>query len=246
MIQQFFKFGEFDSRDYSCVVSKNTLFSAPMRAFNAEPMYGRSGDVYLSQKRWNNHYESYDVIFYGEKDIGRVLNDVKQKIYGNEGYQALEDFEDAETYREAFIESEFIPDRVALNSGHAKVNLRFSCKPQKFLKIVQPLVYTAQELEEGVFVPNPTKREAVPNIEFAASEEAGGMGFGNFLLSFSNLEVDKTYTFNGETLLAKDDDGMVKNRSFTFSGEFTIPEDGAALSAWGMRSLTVEPRWWRL
>ena len=197
---------------------------------------GRNGDLIISNKR----YQNVDIVYHCM--IGKHFSLNYQLLCAyllkSPGYHQLEDSFHPDHYRMAVFDSSIEPEMQALNK-HGTFDLKFSCKPQMWLKSgEESITYTSE-----AYLTNPTSFIAKPLIRVYGSGEVtvGGRALRveNSIYSYVDIDSELEECYYG----ANNCNGMVTLRT---NNEFPILSPG---SNWvglgtGITKVILTPRWW--
>lgn len=124
-------FGGLDTSDYGIAITGSGTFSAPERDVDFIEVPGRNGDLSIDNGRYKNIEVTYPANI--PRQFAAKFDQFRAAISRKRGYQRLEDTYHPDEYRQGVLVEGLDPDVTALNRG-GQFNLRFNCKPQRFLK----------------------------------------------------------------------------------------------------------------
>lgn len=230
-------FGGINSRDYDAFVSIYETFDAPERVIEAVEVPGRSGDLIIDKGTFRNVEQKYSLIFTDAEKMKAYCN----AVYSQTGYRRLEDSRHPEEYRLAHISGKASPKASGYRASAGAVDLTFTCKPQRFLKIGEQAV-TITKTDEKAFE-NPTRYTALPLIRVYGS---GTLTIGNGTLTVSEHEreyIDIDSDIGDCYFGAENMNGYVSVTRHEFP---TLPAGTTGVTLDGITKVEITPRWWRL
>lgn len=155
-------FGGVNSADFGIYISGEGVFDAPKRAVEMVSVPGRNGEIAIDQ----GHYENIEVVYPAFNyestmdDFVERLSDFRNAIVSQIGYQRLSDTFHPDEYRMALYTEGLEIAPIMYNTA-AKFELKFNCKPQRFLTSGEEAVAVTNRQ----VVTNPTQYEAMPLLE---------------------------------------------------------------------------------
>lgn len=212
------------SKEYDRPVKESTRVSIP----------GRSGDLFISNKRWANLPLTFNCYIRDEFQTNYTM--LSEFLNSRKGYCVLETSGQPEIYRMASFVSSISPDMRQFNRAGA-FSIDFDCKPQRFLKSGTVM----EEITSGTSITNPTAFQAQPLIRIYGN---GVLTIGTQTVTVANntyayVDVDSEIMdcFYGTTNL---------NSKVTLSGhEFPVLEPGSnAITFTDITKVEITPRWW--
>lgn len=124
-------FGGLDTSDYGIAITGSGTFSAPERDVDFIEVPGRNGDLSIDNGRYKNIEVTYPANI--PRQFAAKFGNFRADISRKRGYQRLEDTYHPDEYRQGVLVEGLNPDVTALNRG-GQFDLKFNCKPQRFLK----------------------------------------------------------------------------------------------------------------
>ena len=185
------QFGGVDSRDYGIYITGAAVYNAPERDVELVNVPGRNGAIILDNGHWNNIEITYPAGSFAPDQATFAANFAafRNAIVSQVGYQRLTDGYNAGEYRIAAYLSGLEVDPAGIGQA-GQFEIRFNCKPQRFLTSGETLATVAAS---GDTVTNPTLYESSPLI---VAEGYGKIGFNGFEMEIFNTPIG-TVTING-------------------------------------------------
>lgn len=155
-------FGGVNSRDYGIYITGKGVHDAPKRVVEKIVIPGRNGALAIDQGRYENIVVTYPAFAFGKnrEEFQGKIDAFRNAVAAQIGYQRLEDTYRPDEYRMALFDSGVEVD-IGPYGATGKFELRFECKPQRFLKDGEIPI----EIENGEqTVINPTEHTAEPLI----------------------------------------------------------------------------------
>ena len=199
---------------------------------------GRDGDLVISNKR----YQNVDLVYHCmiKKDFLSNYQALSAQLLKSPSYHRLEDSFHPDHYRMAVFDSSIEPEMLAHNK-HGTFDLKFSCKPQMWLKEGEvPITYTA-----GTFLTNPTAFTAKPLIRvYGTGEVTVGsrtVRVDNGTYPYVDIDCEMEECYYG----ANNCNPMVTLKT---NNDFPVLAPGnnwVGLGS-GISRVVLTPRWWTL
>lgn len=219
MIKHNLTYGNVSANDHGIYISGEGVYNAPERVVELVSIPGRNGALTIDQGHFDNITIEYPCFTFAtsQEEFRRIVNNFKNAMIAQGGYQRLQDDYNPNEYRMAlFVEGiEFEP----VQYGRAcTFTLTFNCKPQRYLTIGDDEV----TVSDGDTINNPTLYDAEPllmvegygdvefngyhiNIENATMGRLLLVNRGSNTLSFASVNNGRiTKTFNSEQLQTAD------------------------------------------
>ena len=208
----------------------------PARKLTTTPIPGSNRQVVEMEDAWETYEQKYR-LFVGDvsqDSIQQALSNVARVLYKT-GWQVLIDDYEPDYYRMAYYEGPFDVENRRTRVGIFDAS--FVCRPERFLTSGS----TAQSIESGYAITNPTAFNAKPLIKIT------GSGTGNLVVG------DTTMTFTGIVdYLYIDCDRMdvyrlpSENRNNLMTGDFPVLKPGENIIAFtgGITACEITPKWW--
>ena len=232
-MMNFFVYDGKNSQDLGLLISGEKTYNSPSRDVTTVSIPGRSGDLIIDNRRYNNVEISYTVSF--RKDVPEKTRALKAWLLSNAGYRRLEDTYQPEYFRLAAI-SNATAFEISINR-YGTAELIFNCNPFLFSKGGEQTVSIPAS---GGRIYNPEYFESQPIITV--------YGNGNGVLSVNNInynlsDIDGYVTINSDVgLVYKGTEN--KNSTVNFI-EFPTLQVGENIIDWtgGITKIEIIPRW---
>lgn len=170
MRQDYFKFGDVDSREFDALVFERDTLSTPAKQVETTTVPRRSGDLLLPGHRFANVSHSYDVIML--RQFRRNYEALRNRLLGAEGYQRLEDSFHPDEFYTAYFASAIEPDIHTRDGQAGRFRLTFTRKPQRWLKSGEKNTLFAYS--SATDLKNPTAWPCYPLIQVRSTNLSGG------------------------------------------------------------------------
>lgn len=236
MFEHYITFAGKNSRDYGVWISGGGTFNAPARDIELISVPGRNGDLTLDNGRYENITVTYPA-FISRRFAANVAG-IREFLSAQVGYKRLEDTYHPDEFRLAMYSGGFEVETAPRNLA-GTFELKFNCKPQRFLKVGEETVTFAGNGN----IYNPTLYPAKPLIR--------AYGTGTFTINgitvqikaanqYTDIDCELMDAFKGST-------NCNSNIVLNANGDFPVIAPGLnAVSKSGITSLQITPRWWRL
>lgn len=232
-MMNFFVYDGKNSQDLGLLISGEKTYNSPSRDVTTVSIPGRSGDLIIDNRRYNNVEISYTVSF--RKDVPEKTRALKAWLLSNAGYRRLEDTYQPEYFRLAAI-SNATAFEISINR-YGTAELIFNCNPFLFSKGGEQTVSIPAS---GGRIYNPEYFESQPIITV--------YGNGNGVLSVNNInynlsDIDGYVTINSDVGLAYK--GTENKNSTVNFIEFPTLQVGENIIDWtgGITKVEIIPRW---
>lgn len=231
-------FNGITSNSLGVAISGEGSFDSPSRDMTVLTIPGRNGDLIIDNGRFANVTVTYPAFVYG--DLPATAAQIRAWLMSPLGYARLEDDYHPDEFRQAIFSGTVGFDTTAWNQ-HAEFEIKFNCKPQRFLKSGETPVSVAS----GGTITNPTPFTALPNIRVTASGAVNGtLTINGTIVTFTSppfttifLNCDTQECYNGVNNLNQYMSGLFP---VLVSGENTVTFDG------NITAVSITPRWWRI
>ena len=227
------------STDYGIVVEELPSYFYPERPFNHKAVNGKNGDALLDPARYENVKKVYKLACYDpNKTFYESAVALSTWLHSSgSDYLRLEDSYEPSSYRMAVYEEANEIDNIEGIAG--KVEVTFSCMPQRFLTSGDDVVHIPSS---GSIIQNPTEFNAKPLIRVE--------GTGNITVNGRTIEIYYNYNeldIDCEKNSAKDLAGVDMN-SYIYCDEFPVLGPGINVIYFEdtITSVDIVPRWWIL
>lgn len=234
------------------VIQTPPIYEFPLRRVNVVQINGRNGDVVIDKNTFDNSVREYNIAaVLGTSEDAFVLKarELVDWLSLSSGYARLEDSYEPLYFRLAMFRSGGqIPN--FYNKATA-INLKFECKPQRFLKSGE----TPVTITDGVWfnVINDTKYIALPEITITGTDVNVQLKSGTIVEPVG--DIVSSITIYGETVSAKidselqdcyDDSEFLNNRVIATNGFPKLyPGNNWIFVSLGA-VVTIKPRLWVL
>lgn len=224
------------SLDFDAVASAYETFDSPVRDVESVSVAGRNGDLLTDNKRYENVDITYQVMI--RHNFIQNYSNFRDYLLSKIGYRRLEDTMHKEFYRMARIKDAIEPD-VGRGEHVGTFDLKFDCKPQKFLISGD----MAEEYTKNGVIFNSTQFDAKPLIRVYGTGELQ-IGDKTITISkasdYTDLDCDIQDAYKGLDNC---------NQNVTITGyDFPVlkpGETGIRLGK-GITKVEITPRWWTL
>lgn len=134
-MEQSLIFGNVNSADYDFYISGEGVFNAPKRDVEAISIPGRNGQLLIDRNRYENIEVVYPAFCQADtiEEFASKLSKYRNALASQIGYQRLTDTINSEEYRMGTFIDGFEAEPIMFNTV-ATIDLKFNCKPQRFLK----------------------------------------------------------------------------------------------------------------
>ena len=235
-MRNYFTFDGKSCQDFKTYISGQGTYNAPARVYSTYEISGRSGDLYVDEKRFENVDLTYPAFIY--EDVGMNLKGLRNYLLSRKGYKRLEDTYHPEEFRMAVYSSGL---EVEMDQRHEVgiFDIVFRCKPQRFLKSGEQVkTYTATGT-----IYNPTLFESKPLLRVYGT---GNVGIGSTTISIS---AANTYT-DIDCEMMDCFKGTDNRNSYVTLSNYNFPtlppgSSGVSLGS-GITKVEITPRWWIL
>ena len=236
-MQQSFTFAGHESTEWDvCITGANT-FQGAMKSVGKISIPGRNGDLYLTNKK----YENVSLVYpcYIAKNFDENIEGLRNFLGSIDGYARLEDTYHPDEYRMAAFSGQILPAVQRLRMG--TIDITFDCKPQRFLKSGE----TAVSCAKNSSITNPTSYPSKPLTRI--------YGLGTAYIGSYSIKINAV---PGPGYVDIDCDSMEAfcgaincNSNITLSG-YDFPEllPGSNGITWtgSITGILITPRWWIL
>ena len=221
-------------------------YNAPARDLTMLNISGRSGDIVIDNKRFENIELTYPDCWIYDNFETNVQN-LRAYLLSKTGYQRLEDTYHPDEFRMAVCKNAFEIDVDILNK-FGMFDLVFDCKPQRFLKSGETRSSAFQP--GGSSITNPTLFDAKPLIQVH--------GYGTFQIGDHLTTIDQGYGANDiyidcdmmDAYIISGNTVQSKNDKVTFSTyNFPVLKPGINNIYIGSQTISymyITPRWWTI
>lgn len=235
----FFIYGDFDTRDYGLFVFKKNPYNAKRAKVKYSQRIGRNGVVFQNGKTFGASTQEYTCILLNTDNPIVTMEEIRSKLLATFNEETrLEDSYDRDVFYLGTINSDFSIKRNHMDKDFS-FDVSFIVQPQRFLKSGQYEIFNPSEIN------NPTHNKAHPIVTFTTSDTAGSISFGlDSALSFSRLEVGTTVIFDADILDARSEDGSSLNEFIYIGNDVFLRSGLNTVMTHGVSDLKIAPRWW--
>lgn len=237
----YFTYNGRSSEEFGLRIEKKDVFSAPEYDVDFTSIPGRSGDLIVSNHRFENIKVTYTV-FLARKNVG-ILADVLRAVKGWLYTEPDRYHEITDSYDTGYVRYGVIKGGLDIEEQLNKVGsfrITFSCKPFKY----STAGFTPVYVRSGDSLFNPEAFSAKPLIELT--------GVGDCTLILQNVGYNKTWNFHDlRGGIVCDSEGMNFYYNSTLCGDKVTGEDYPKLPPGetrltvigGVTEIKVTPRW---
>ena len=215
-------------------------YIAPQRIREVTHIPGRNGDLVRDTGTYENVPREYKVSIPANRNVAysTVMANVVAWLNSAPGYARLEDTYDPNVYRMAYYQNELNISNIFNEAG--KATLKFTCKPQRYLKLGE----TAVTYTSAGSIVNNTNNDAFPLLNIVTDNTEGTISIGNYsfeILAGSGTHITIDCELQDAWYLTEN-----KNNYIVLSGEYPRIEPGTQAISFtgGVVSVEVTPRWW--
>lgn len=228
-------FNGIDSLSLGVAISGEGSYDAPSRDVSSYTIPGRNGTLLYDNGRYNNITVSYPAFVIG--NLPSTAANIRAWLMTPTTYARLEDDYHTDEFRLGIFSGTIGFNTTAWNQ-HAEFEIKFNCKPQRFLKSGE----TATAVANNGTITNPTQFTSLPLISVT------GTGSG-------------TITVNGTTVTLEDLAGGIvldcdtqdayygldpMNDNMTGDFPTLSPGSNSVSFTGGVTAVSITPRWWRI
>lgn len=175
------------SRDFDVYVSGAGTYSAPEKSYEEVTIPGKNGTIFLYDGNFKNievTYESWIADPEDPENVYRHFRDLKGFLLSKNGYFRIEDTYHPDEFRFGTYVSSIEPEVLTWFQG-VTFDLKFNCKPQRFLKKYYdyPVEYASTN---QIFV-NETYFQAKPLIR--------AYGTGTFSIGGTSVKINSANSY---------------------------------------------------
>ena len=232
-IYNWLTFGGVDSRDYGIYITGEGVYNAPERAVELTAIPGRNGAIPIDLGRWEN----IEIIYPAsagtgsQTDFRTALSDFRNAIASKVGYQRLTDTYNPSEYRMGlFIAGLEVTPAAGGKAGDFE--LRFNCKPQRYLTSGE----TAVAVASGGSISNPTQLDASPVLQITGY---GDISIGTYEITVNNVLMG-TIQLCAESETSSDNTALFFNPGLGAPGD-TITLQGITVTVKFSPTKTIRP-----
>jgi len=231
-MEHYFIYNGRSSADFGVWISGGGTYDAPARDVETEVIPGRNGVVTFDNGRFENTQLVYPAFI--SRKFQAQIEGFRAFMAAQRGYNRLEDTYHPDEYRLAMFKAGLEVTTTARNLAGA-FEIRFDCKPQRFLKVGEQLTAYAS----GTVLYNPTYYDALPLIVCTGN---GTLTLNGTTMAISGntgqiyIDCDIQDAYNGTTN---------KNGFITQNFPKLSPGNNT-LTYSGVTGVQIMPRWWTM
>lgn len=189
MSADYFIYNGIDTRDFNAQVFRPNVETVGPQLYTTHEVPGRNGDILLPKGKYPNRRERYSILCTGTNAV-QHMDDLKNALLYQTGYQRLTDSFDTDVYYQAALTDQFDIEYTRERDA-AKCQIAFNRMPQKFFVSGDTRITIAQGGSSGPSyvhqtITNPSIFKAKPLIQINA--------YG--ILRFDDWEISNTDVYN--------------------------------------------------
>lgn len=223
--------------EYELYCNGRGTYNAPAKSFEMIPIKGKSGDIPMDNKRFENIEITYQSCWIA-KDFDDNISDLKAFLLSRKGYCRLEDTYHPNEFRKAMCINAMDID-VDMYNKFGSFDLVFNCMPQRFLKTGE----TTTAFTANGTINNPTLFESKPLIRVYGT---GAVGIGSNTItileadSYTDIDCELMDAFKG----TESKNNKIRLTNYQFP-TLTPGNNGVSLGS-GITRVEITPRWWTI
>lgn len=236
MLDETFYLDGVNAQSAGIYLQKPIIFSEAVPNIESKTIPGRNGDLIFETGSYKNRSGSASC-FCLQEDVETSISSAGRFLMSKKGYRRLETSGDPNHYWMARIENS--PQIEMRLRVLAPFNIRFDCKPQRFVKSGEnAFVFTANG---SLF--NQYWQTALPIITLHGQGE-GTLTIGNCVVEVK--ELDEVLILDSDTQNAYNDNGN-QNMNINAPVFPTLPDGETQIAfSGGIERVEIVPRWWEL
>lgn len=229
------------------------IFQSPLEISAPEPevttvtVPGRNGDLHIYDGSFKNRTAYLRGCMYDPDGVKGAFTDLNEWLFANQGYCTLETSDDPDTYMMARVVNG--SDVIARANVMAPINIKFDCKPQRYLnsgnEAVKVQASTVTLFNPTVFVSKPLLK-----IYFSISSGNGYISWNGSEIKVSTQKAANSggYIFYDAELDHAYYGGLYFDNVVTYTNpiELTSGDNKVFLKSGDVTSVEIIPRWWAL
>ena len=231
-----FTFDGINSGQFNIYCSNGGTYDAAERDITFLSVPGRNGDLTVDNGRYKNTPVKFPCFV--SKQFAQNAAQIRDWLVGAQGYRRLEDDAHPDEFRLArYVGGVNFSPRYT--DKEAELEIKFSCKPQRFLKSGESA--HSYSTSTGSIAANPTPHNAKPLIIVY------GSGAGSVTIAGATIKINdikSAITIDCETQNAYS--GATNRNGDIVASTFPeLPSGSAAYSfSGGVTRIEIIPRWW--
>lgn len=260
-------FNGVSTEDLGVVIQAPPIYEFPSKRYNVVQIEGKSGDVVIDKKAYNNVSREYRLVSVFRKNTGFIENvrEIVDWLTSANGYVRLEDSYEPDYFRLAMFRSGGqLPN---LHDRATGINVTFECKPQRYLKSGDEELIDLFSYNEGNWIEiiNPTNNIAYPIIKIEQTTQTEPPTITDCIINVRNgndvynpdIEmsihisgnISESYIIDAELEDVYTDTKFI-NDNASITGEFIKLYPGrnwVSFASYEINGkMTLKPRWWVL
>lgn len=213
------------SSDFGVYVTNAGSYNVPKKDHEMESVFGKSGDLYIDNGRFENVEVEYPAFILG--DFQKNFDEFVSFLMSKNGYFRLSDTIRPDIFREAVFTGD-IKAKVTPEGKQGTLEITFSCKPQKWLVSGEkPLV----KPDNGIwYIENYTRFPAKPLIMVNGY---GTLWINGYSLDVKNIPIGRMEVVGFNRVTDEDTEQALDFYSYYSSTNFNSGDEGY-----------LDARWW--
>lgn len=244
MSADYFIYNGIDTRDFNAQVFRPNVETVGPQLYTTHEIPGRNGDILLPKGKYPNRRERYHILCTGN-NAAQNMDDLKNALLYQTGYQRLTDSFDTDVYYQAALTDQFDIEYTRERDA-AKCQISFNRMPQKFLVSGDTQISYNASYGDTFTLVNPTFIDAKPLITLFAAEDKE-FGINDTIVS---VDSDTVHTIDCESYEILDLYGRNADQSVHFSNGFPVLKPGNNVITLNdpdnFMVVYITPRWWKL
>ena len=238
-MNDYFIFNGISSEDCGAYIAPSDIDNAPQRDVEKIKVPGRNGSLIIDNGRFEDAPQAYNGIIYDNDKFDEYINMFRSIVLGSVGYKRLEDTFKPDEYRMAIFDGEFSPKVIRMWKKMGKFELRFTCKPQRYLKLGEK----TNEFTTAGALFNPSVFEAQPMIRVFGWGQINigdySMFVGENTLPYVDIDCERMDAYYNN---------INCNNMISLESDFPILKKEETLISFDstVTLLQIVPRWWIL
>lgn len=236
MLDETFYLDGIDATSAGIRLQKPIVFSEAVPNIESKTIPGRNGDLIFETGSYKNRSGSASC-FCLQEDVETAISSAGRFLMSKKGYRRLETSNDPNHYWMARVENS--PQIEMRLRALAPFDIRFDCKPQRFLKSGE----NAIAFTESGSISNQYGQIALPLITLYGQGK-GTLTIGDCVVDVK--ELDEILFLDSDTQNAYNNNGN-KNMSINAPTFPTLPDGDTQIAfSGGIERVEIVPRWWEL
>lgn len=238
-MDNYFVFNGLSTEDCGVFIVPKEVDNAPQRDITKIEVPGKNGSLIIDNGRYRDSTQKYTGIIYDDEKFEEYINTFRSLILSESGYKRLEDSFNPDEYRMAYFDGDFSPKVIRLWQKAGKFEIKFACKPQRYLKIGEK---TNEFTSSGILF-NPTTYDAQPMIRSVGYGQINIGGYSIYIgensLPYVDIDCERMDAYYNN---------INCNNMISLESDFPILKGGESAVSFDntITSLQIVPRWWTL